>query len=843
MPQLFLNNFQTQFIASVKAAPESSSPALELDYGVLRVSDGAAGLLLNPGAGNWYVLTAFKRSGSVESDYEVLRVIAVDNAVIGECRLTVLRGQEGTTPRSFIAGDVVELRLTAGGMGQYVQTTDARLSNPRAPTGAAGGVLSGTFPNPGFAQAMATVADLGGKVDKVSGKGLSANDYTNADLAKLSGVAEQSTKNSTDAQLRDRASHTGAQAIGTVTGLQAALDAKAPSASPALTGTPTTPTAAAGTNTTQIASTAHVTAKIAASAAPIAHVGSGGAAHANATTAVDGFMSAADKTKLDGVTAGAQPNAVTSVSGRTGAVVLAKTDVGLGSVDNTADAAKPVSTSQQAALDQKANLASPAFTGVPTAPTAAATANTTQVATMAAVQAVNSSDTGSAATALTLKTARTIALSGGATGTATSFDGGGNISIPVTGLNMGNATAGTLAVARGGTGTTTSTGTGANVQAVSPALTGTPTVPTAAAATNNTQAASTAFVQAALASKQATLVSGSNVKTVNGESILGPGDIAIAGGGAAKGFYFHTADNTLIVPAGVTTLRFYAGGSGGTGGGYGGSGAASGGGGGGFAFGDLAVVQGDSVAISFSAGIATVKLNGVTVGLANPGLTGSGGAGNSNRAGGAGGTASITAAVTNGGAYSGGVGGAANGPVSGVAYNSGGGGSCGSPLGDGFPGGSAASYSGAAQGGGGGGIGGAGANVSSLLTNGGGGGAGEAGAATYGGGTAARQLGRGITDAFADPLLRMATGPRASAGSLPLSGAGGFGSDGADFGGGAALVSGAAGSSGYIGGLMGGGGGNATGNGRIGGAGGYGGGGGGGNSGGIGGAPFCFLYY
>jgi len=39
--------------------------------------------------------------------------------------------------------------------------------------------------------------------------------------------------------------------------------------------------------------------------------------------------------------------------------------VGLGSVNNTADSAKPVSTAQQAALDLKANLASPAFTGTP----------------------------------------------------------------------------------------------------------------------------------------------------------------------------------------------------------------------------------------------------------------------------------------------------------------------------------------------------------------------------------------------------------------------------------------------------------------------------------------------
>jgi hypothetical protein len=42
---------------------------------------------------------------------------------------------------------------------------------------------------------------------------------------------------------------------------------------------------------------------------------------------------------------------------------VTKAMVGLGSVDNTADTAKPVSTAQQAALDLKANLAGAAFTG------------------------------------------------------------------------------------------------------------------------------------------------------------------------------------------------------------------------------------------------------------------------------------------------------------------------------------------------------------------------------------------------------------------------------------------------------------------------------------------------
>ena len=59
---------------------------------------------------------------------------------------------------------------------------------------------------------------------------------------------------------------------------------------------------------------------------------------------------------------------------------LVKADIGLGNVDNTSDADKPVSTAQQTALDAKlavttasstyAPLASPAFTGTPTGITA-----------------------------------------------------------------------------------------------------------------------------------------------------------------------------------------------------------------------------------------------------------------------------------------------------------------------------------------------------------------------------------------------------------------------------------------------------------------------------------------
>ena len=63
-----------------------------------------------------------------------------------------------------------------------------------------------------------------------------------------------------------------------------------------------------------------------------------------------------------------------------------KGDVGLGNVDNTSDANKPVSTAGQTALDLKANLASPSLTGNPTAPTQTGTDDSTKIATTAFVQ-------------------------------------------------------------------------------------------------------------------------------------------------------------------------------------------------------------------------------------------------------------------------------------------------------------------------------------------------------------------------------------------------------------------------------------------------------------------------
>jgi hypothetical protein len=75
-------------------------------------------------------------------------------------------------------------------------------------------------------------------------------------------------------------------------------------------------------------------------------------------------ITGSDPSQLSDWTELSYPTApVTSVAGRTGAVVVTKADVGLANADNTADSAKPISTAAQAALDLKAPTANPTFTG------------------------------------------------------------------------------------------------------------------------------------------------------------------------------------------------------------------------------------------------------------------------------------------------------------------------------------------------------------------------------------------------------------------------------------------------------------------------------------------------
>lgn len=63
-------------------------------------------------------------------------------------------------------------------------------------------------------------------VQKVQGKGLSSTDYTQAEKDKLSSVAAGATANAADSFLINRANHQGTQPITSIVGLQTALSAK-----------------------------------------------------------------------------------------------------------------------------------------------------------------------------------------------------------------------------------------------------------------------------------------------------------------------------------------------------------------------------------------------------------------------------------------------------------------------------------------------------------------------------------------------------------------------------------------------------------------------------------------
>lgn len=148
------------------------------------------------------------------------------------------------------------------------------------------------------------------------------------------------------------------------TDLQNALNLKADLASPTFTGAPLVPTAAPGTNTTQAASTAYVLANAAGLASPT-FTGTPAAPTAAADTNTTQIATTAYVC--------GQASALTPIIDGTAAI-------GTSLKYARADHVHPTDTTRAA-------LASPGFTGTPTAPTAATNTNTTQIATTAFVQA------------------------------------------------------------------------------------------------------------------------------------------------------------------------------------------------------------------------------------------------------------------------------------------------------------------------------------------------------------------------------------------------------------------------------------------------------------------------
>ena len=403
-----------------------------------------------------------------------------------------------------------------------------------------------------FAGTMTT--QLAGKVDKVTGKGLSTEDYTSTEKTKLAGVeAGSEVNNITDANAslltgtadttlhyhtsdRNRSNHTGTQTASTISDFVSAVRAVV------LTGLSTATNAAVAATDTVLSALGKLQAQITANLATLtSHTSNVSNPHSvtkdqvglgNCDNTADLTKSVASAAKLttartitvsgdatgsasfdgssnsalaltvanSGVTAGtytsltvnakglvtAGANPTTQVAqGGTGATTAAGALTNLGLTATAAEInvldgitatvaelnyTDGVTGNIQTQLNAKASLTSPALTGIPTAPTATTGTNTTQLATTAFVQqamsvagygdmmkatydADNDGIVDSAETAVQLQTARTIALSGGVTGTATSFNGSANITIPVTSVSASYLT-GTAAVSTTGNAAT-----------------------------------------------------------------------------------------------------------------------------------------------------------------------------------------------------------------------------------------------------------------------------------------------------------------------------------------------------------------------------------------------------
>lgn len=193
----------------------------------------------------------------------------------------------------------------------------------------------------------------------------------------------------------------------------------APLNSPAITGTPTAPTASAGTNTTQIATTAFVQTAINNLPEPMVFkgtIGTGGTSTTVPSSATEGdtykIIEGGQSLTFSGISNTIKVgDTVIYKNSTTGWVLIPSGDEPSGTVTSVgmtvptglSVSGSPITSSgtlavsfasgysipttvKQTEWDNKANTASPVFTGTPTAPTASIGTNTTQIATTEFVQ-------------------------------------------------------------------------------------------------------------------------------------------------------------------------------------------------------------------------------------------------------------------------------------------------------------------------------------------------------------------------------------------------------------------------------------------------------------------------
>jgi hypothetical protein len=201
---------------------------------------------------------------NVADAHDISSITGLATALAGKAGVSVV-----TTSVNGLMANSDKIKLDGVSAGATVNSTDATLLNRSNHTGT---------------QAIASVSGLQTALDSKAGTAVATTtvnglfEYT--DKIKLNSITAGATVNSSDATLLNRANHTGSQAISTITSLQTTLDGKA-----------------AATHTHAIADVTGLQTAL-----------DGKATSSLATTLASGLMSNTDKSKVDGIAAGATVN-------------------------------------------------------------------------------------------------------------------------------------------------------------------------------------------------------------------------------------------------------------------------------------------------------------------------------------------------------------------------------------------------------------------------------------------------------------------------------------------------------------------------------------------------------
>lgn len=318
--------------------------------------------------------------------------------------------------------------------------------------------------------------------------------------------------------------------------LFAAMLVKAGLNSPTFSGTPTAPTQPAGTNDNSIATTGHVqlalNAFLSEAASALETISALEAALGDADLATALLDQLALKAPLASPIFTGVPRAPTAATDDNGdqiattafvqavkAVITGAVPTALNSLQKQAAAVNNdpnFSTTMATALGLKAPLASPAFTGSPTAPTQPLGDLSTKLATTGFVQAALGDYDSVLATALAAKAPLASPAFTGAPTAPTQAAGNNTTRIATTAF---------VAAALDAISSAITSDIAAKAPLASPALTGTPTAPTQAAGNNSTRIATTAYVVTGIANAIANLVSNA-ISVIAGNGLTGGGTLA-----------------------------------------------------------------------------------------------------------------------------------------------------------------------------------------------------------------------------------------------------------------------------------------------------------------------------